>query len=103
MKKPSRGDQLTIRYEGALLRARCDEIADAPKRGDGAASLTIVSQVGFVRGKAAQLISGEQELSLLVERVSTVGHRHINIVSLGGTFDLPRPMGQAAAAPAPSL
>lgn len=87
MKKPLRGDQLTIRYEGALLRARCDEISDAPARGPGAASLTIVSQTSFVRGHAAQLIQGASESPLLVERVSVVGHRRMNIILLGGVFD----------------
>jgi hypothetical protein len=87
MKKPLRGDQLTIRYEGALLRARCDEVADAPKRGAGAVSFTIVSQTGFVRGREAHLIQGASELPVQVERVSVVGHRRINIVMLGGVFD----------------
>ena len=87
MKKPHRGDQLTIRYDGVLLKARCDEVADTPARGSGAASFTIVSQTGFVRGKEAHLISGQQELPVHVERVMAVGHRHVNIVLLGGVFE----------------
>ena len=89
MKKPLRGDQLTIRYEGALLRARCDEISDTPTRGPGAASFTIVSQTPFVRGREAQLVQGASEMPLNVERVSVVGHRHINIILLGGIFEAP--------------
>jgi hypothetical protein len=89
MKKPLRGDQLTIRYEGAVLRARCDEIIDSPTHGPGAATFTIVSQSPFVRGHQAHLIHGADELSLQVERVSVVGHRHINIILLGGIFEMP--------------
>ena len=87
MKKPHRGDQLTIRYQGALLNARCDEVADSPKGGPGAAAFSIVSQTGFVRGSEAHLIRGGDELALRVERVSVVGHRRINIISLGGIFE----------------
>lgn len=98
MKKPLRGDQLTIRYEGALLKARCDEITDSPARGPGAASFTIVSQTSFVRGREAHLLQGASEVQVRVERVTVVGHRHINIVLLGGNFDTP---GVIAEAPAP--
>lgn len=92
MKQPLRGDQLTLRYDGALLNARCDEIAETPARGPGAASFTIVSQTTFIRGREAQLIKGGVELAVQVERVTLVGHRRMNIVLLRGTFDTPTPI-----------
>jgi hypothetical protein len=103
MKKPFRGDQLTIRYEGAVLKARCDEIADSPARGPGGASFTIVSQSPFVRGRGAQLIRGTDELAIQVERVSVVGHRRLNIVLFGGLFEIQVPALSPATSAQPPI
>jgi hypothetical protein len=87
MKKPSHGEELTIRYQGATLRARCSEVLETPNRGFGSANFTIVSASRFVRGGEAALVRGADELPLQIERVTVVGHRNANIVSFHGTFD----------------
>jgi hypothetical protein len=90
MRKPLHGDQLTIRYEGALVRARCDDVTEAPNRGVGAAQFTIVSPARFERGHPAQLIQGANELPVEVLRVTAIGHHRvskINVVLFSGIFD----------------
>ena len=90
MKKPLHGDQLTIRYDGALVRARCDDVTEVPKRGAGAAQFSIASTSRFERGHAAQLIQGPNELPLEVVRVTAVGHsrgNRIHVVLFSGIFD----------------
>jgi hypothetical protein len=96
MKKPIHGDELTIRYSGAMVRARCDEIVETPTRGAGAARFTIVSQTRFERGHEAHLLEGAKELSIQVERVTMMGHRKANIVSFFGIFDSPGMLKEAA-------
>jgi len=99
MKKPHHGDYLNMRYDGALLRLRCDDITETPNRGVGTANLTIVSNTPFQRGHQAHLINGSEELSVQIERVTVVGRR--NIVLLHGSFantedtQNPMPIAQA--------
>jgi hypothetical protein len=87
MKKPIYGDELNIRYLGAMVRARCDEVTEMPSRGAGSARFTIVSQTPFEKGKEAHLIEGRSEIPIQVERVTMMGHRKINIVSFHGIFE----------------
>src|SRR5690349_10102884 len=86
MKKPHHGDYLNVRYEGALLRLRCDDVTETPSRGPGTANLTFVSDTQFQRGHQAHLINGAEELPAQVERVSIVGRRRTNIVLLHCAF-----------------
>jgi hypothetical protein len=86
MKKPLHGDYLNVRYEGATLRVRCDDITETPNRGVGAANFTIVSDTQFQRGHEAHLIAGAEELPVQVERVTIVGRRRMNIVLFRGVF-----------------
>jgi hypothetical protein len=102
MKKPHHGDYLNVRYEGALLRLRCDDVTETPNRGLGTANLTFVSDTQFQRGHQAHLINGSEELPVQVERVSIVGRRRTNIVLLHGAFAMAEephqplePIGQA--------
>ena len=90
MRKPHHGDQLTIRYDGAVLRARCDDITEHPNRGPGAANFTIVSPARFERGHEAHLLQGPDELAIQVLRVTPVGHHRatkMNVVLFGAAFD----------------
>lgn len=90
MKKPVQGDQLTIRYDGAIVRARCDDVTETVNGGPGAASFTIVSPTRFERGKQAHLLQGPNEMPVQVVRVTTVGHHRvskINVILFSGVFD----------------
>ena len=90
MRKPLHGDQLTIRYDGALVRARCDDVTENPKHGIGAADFTIVSQTHFQRGKEATLLEGASEVAIQILRVTPVGHHRntkVNVVLFSGLFD----------------
>lgn len=90
MRKPHHGDQLTIRYDGAVLRARCDDITEMPSRGPGQANFSIVSPTQFERGHAAQLLQGPDELAIQVLRVTPVGHHRttkMNVVLFSAEFD----------------
>ena len=97
MKKPLLGDYLNVRYEGSILRVRCDDVTETPTRGEGAANFTIVSDAQFQRGHDAHLLLGADELLVHVDRVSVVGNRRRNIVQLHGTFDTPAPKPAAVA------
>jgi hypothetical protein len=90
MRKPLHGDQLTIRYDGAIVRARCDDITENPIRGVGAANFTIVSGARFERGHEAMLLEGPNETAIQVVRVTAVGHHRankVNIVLFSAIFD----------------
>jgi len=87
MKKPIHGDELTIRYQGAVVKAMCNEVMELPARGIGAAKFTIVSKSIFQNGSEAMLLEGTNEMALKVERVTLMPHKRINIVSFFGVFD----------------
>lgn len=87
MKKPIHGDELTIRYQGATVMARCGEITEMPGSEAGAAKFTFISKVPFHHGGQAVLVKGGSELAVRVERVTSIPQRHVNIVSLYGIFD----------------
>jgi hypothetical protein len=87
MKKPIHGEELTIRYNGAILKARCGEVTDLFAREPGCAKFNIVSKIPFQRGSDAILMEGHTELTVKVERVTTMGHKPVNIVSLSGIFE----------------
>lgn len=89
MKKPIHGDELTIRYQGATLKAQCSEVLEMPKRGPGAAKFTIVSKSLFHNGGEAFLMEGATEMAVRVERVTSMPHKRVNIVSFYGVFDSP--------------
>jgi hypothetical protein len=97
MKKPVYGDELTIRYQGAMLKATCNEVTEMPRRGPGAAKITIVSKTIFHNGGEAFLLSAGEEASMRVERVTTMPHKRINIVSFFGLFDAPVIVSEVAA------
>lgn len=103
MRKPLHGDQLTIRYDGAIVRARCDDVSEPPNAGPGAANFTIVSQSRFERGREAFLLQGPTEQSIHIVRVTPVGHHRankINVVLFSGIFDLPAKTEPRPTAPA---
>jgi hypothetical protein len=85
MKKPIHGEELTIRYNGAIVKARCGEVTDLIE--PGCAKFNIVSKIPFQRGSDATLMEGPTEMTVKVERVTTMGHKPINIVSLSGIFE----------------
>jgi hypothetical protein len=87
MKKPIHGEELTIRYKGAVLKTLCGEVTDLPVRGAGAAKFNIVCKTAFQRGGDATLVEGGFELPIKVERVTVMGHNRLNIVSLSGEFE----------------
>jgi hypothetical protein len=87
MKKPTHGEELTIRYNGTLFKARCGDVTELSSRGPGAAKFNIVSKLVFQNGGDAVLVEGPSELPVKVERVTMMGHKHVNIVSLSGVFD----------------
>jgi hypothetical protein len=87
MKKPICGDELTIRYQGATLKANCSEVMELPKRGPGAAKFTIVSKSVFHNGGDATLLDGAVEMPVKVERVTSMPQKRIHIVSFYGMFD----------------
>ena len=69
--------------------ARCNEVTELPKNGPGAAKFTILSKILFHNGGQAMLMSGNTELPLRVERVTSIPQKRINIVSFYGVFDEP--------------
>lgn len=87
MKKPIHGDPLSILYNGALVNATCSEITETPTAGPGAARLTILSRTLFKNGAEAKLMDGPNELALVVDRVTEMRHRNLNIVSFRGVFE----------------
>ena len=101
MKKPLHGEYLNVRYEGAMLRVRCDDVTETPNRGPGSVNFTIISDTQFQRGHPDQLILGADELPIDIERVTVVGNRRRNIVLFRGIFEAPQsqhaaiPVGQA--------
>jgi hypothetical protein len=96
MKKPIHGDELTIVYKGAVVKASCAEVMELPKRGAGAAKFTILSRTLFHNGADASLMDAGREVPVRVERVTTMGHKNMNIVSFFGTFEA----SETASAPA---
>lgn len=96
MRKPIHGDELTIRYEGAIIRAICNEVTETPDRGAGLAKITILSKTRFEKGREAHLVKGEKEVSLRVDRVTAMGHRNVHVVSFHGAFDGAAPSAVAA-------
>jgi len=102
MKKPHHGDLLTIRYQGAILRATCDGVTEVSARAPGAANFSIVSQTVFERGREAHLLQGQNELPIQVLRVTTVGHQRVNrtnVVLFSAIFEQPVPVNQPAPNP----
>lgn len=101
MKKPIHGDELTLRYQGALVKATCNEVTELPDRGAGAAKFTIISRTLFLKDGEAFLLGRGNEMSVKVERVTNLPQKHIYIVSLFGLFgaDMPaaRPFAGATA------
>lgn len=87
MKKPIHGDELTIRYDGQMVRAKCNDVTELPARAPGLARFTIVSKTRFQRGAGAALMDPDGELEVNVERVTAMPHKGINIVSFVGLFD----------------
>lgn len=87
MKKPIHGDELTIRYDGQMVRAKCNDVTELPARALGVARFTIVSKTPFRRGTGAALMDHGSELEVNVERVTSMPHKGINIVSFVGLFD----------------
>jgi hypothetical protein len=87
MKMPMHGEELTIRYNGAVLKARCGEVTELSSRAPGTAKFNIVSKTIFQSGGDATLMQGPSELPVKVERVTMMGHKQVNIVSLSGVFD----------------
>jgi len=102
MKKPLHGEYLTIRYENATLRVRCDDITETPSRGAGAANFTIVSNTPFKRGEEAHLLAGASELPVQIERVTCVGNRKLNIVLFRGIFET-GPLTEAPLSPVAAM
>lgn len=86
MTKPVHGDELTIRYNGGLTRARCTEVMEIPARGAGAARFTIISPTVFQRGTEAALVKGAAEVTVQVVQVIAISQRHMNIVAFNGVF-----------------
>jgi hypothetical protein len=95
MKKPLHGEYLNVRYEGAMLRLRCDDVTETPNRGPGCVSFTVISDSQFQRGHPAYLILGADEISIDIERVTVVGNRRRNIVLFRGVFEAPQPQHDA--------
>ena len=86
MKKPINGDELTIRYHGATLKATCREVTEVPKRGPDAAKFSIISKTVFANGQEAFLLDGAAELSVRVERVTTMPDKRADLISFYGVF-----------------
>ena len=99
MKKPIHGDELTIRYQGATVTARCNDVTELPKNGPGAAKLTIHSKVLFHNGGQATLTDGATEMPLRVERVTSLPHERTNLISFYGLFDAPAEVATASPSP----
>jgi hypothetical protein len=94
MKKPIHGDEITLRYQGATVKATCSEVTEIPSRGPGAAKLTITSKTLFHNGSEAFLLERDNEMPLKVERVTNLPHKRIYIISFIGIFS-----GRSEAAP----
>jgi hypothetical protein len=97
MKKPIHGDEISIRYLGNTVKAVCNDVTELSAGGVGLARFTIISRTPFRRGTEAHLLTGPNELHLNVDRVTTMPHKGLNIVSFTGIFDTPSTPSRATA------
>ncbi|MDB6111326.1 MAG: hypothetical protein JWR69_3076 [Pedosphaera sp.] len=86
MKKPTKGDELTIKYNGSTLKAICFEVTDVPKRGPDAAKFAIISKERFKNGGQAFFVNGSEEVGITVESVTSMPDKRADRVSFYGLF-----------------
>jgi hypothetical protein len=86
MKKPVKGEPITIKYNGATINSTCSEIMDVPHKGPTAARFVILSKERFGNGRQAYFMQAGAEAGMIVESVITDESERKNRVTFFGLF-----------------
>jgi hypothetical protein len=86
MKKPIKGEAVTIRYNDATIQSTCSEVVDVPHKGPTAARFVILSKEKFGNGRQAYFMQEGAEAGMIIESVITDERERKNRVTFYGLF-----------------